>query len=107
MDYLPDKPMACYQAQLTMALHMKDDPGLTTKRRQAFEVHLRSCPKCAQEYEETKWVMGLVVEYWSEKPGNRAILEKAKQPVKPRMVVNANTILSIEPLAQNSRVCHS
>lgn len=87
MDYLPDKPMTCYQAQLTMALHMKDDPGLTTKRRQAFEAHLRSCPKCAQDYEETKWVMGLVVEYWSEKPENKAILERAKQPVKPKMTV--------------------
>ena len=87
MDYLPDKPMTCYQAQLTMALHMKDDSGLTTKRRQVFEAHLCSCPKCAQDYEETKWVMGLVKEYWPEKPENKAILEKAKQPVKPRMTV--------------------
>ena len=87
MDYLPDKPMTCYQAQLTMALHMKDDSGLTTKRRHAFEVHLRSCPKCAQEYEEAKRVMDLVVEYWPEKPENKAIFERAKQPAKPRMTV--------------------
>ena len=35
--------ITCRQAQLLMALHMKDDPDLTQAQREAFEAHTVVC----------------------------------------------------------------
>ena len=39
----PQDGITCRQAQLLMALHMKDDPDLTQAQRESFEAHLMAC----------------------------------------------------------------
>ncbi len=44
----------------------------------AFEAHLYDCPKCVREYDETRWVISLVQQYWKSKDGSA----RAREPVK-------------------------
>jgi len=83
MQYSQNKLMTCYQAQLTMALYMENDPCLTTERCQAFEIHLQNCSECAKEYEESKFVIRLVKQSVSK--DTFAIVESEKQPTKHRI----------------------
>jgi len=72
-----NKAMTCRQAQLTMALCMERDPGLTDSKRQAFEAHLDACSICAQAYEESKDVVGLVKQQWQVSEETRELVRRA------------------------------
>ena len=87
MKNLPEKSMTCKQAQLTMALYMENDPGLTEQRRRAFEKHLENCSKCAKEYQESKYIIELVKQYWEVSEDTLELIEKAGQSYKPKITV--------------------
>lgn len=83
----PDKPMTCKQAGLAMALHIANDPDMPEKRRLAFAQHLESCPKCAKEYEESKFIIKLVKRHWEVSEATLELIEKAGRNYKPKMTV--------------------
>lgn len=79
--------MTCKQAQLTMALYMENDPCLTEQRREAFEKHLENCPKCVKEYQESKYVIGLVKQHWEVSEDTIDLIIEAGKSYKPKMTV--------------------
>ena len=74
--------MSCREAQLLMSLHMRDDPGLTQARREAFEAHMLICSSCWQDYEQDKRIAALVRKYGPPiSEGTRRLLGKGGYPV--------------------------
>jgi len=79
--------MTCKQAQLTMALYMEKDPGLTERRCRNFEKHLENCPKCVRQYQGSKYIIDLVKQYWKAGEDTLGLIEKTGQSYKPKMTV--------------------
>lgn len=79
--------LTCHQAQLKMSLCIESVPYLTDEERKAFEAHLESCPECAREYEESKFIISLVKRYWTVSEDTLALIGKANQPTKPHVTV--------------------
>ena len=57
---------------------MVSDPGLAEDDRVAYEAHLMNCPKCIREYDQTRWALSLVQQYWKSKEGSA----QGKNPIK-------------------------
>ena len=87
MKNLPKKSIICEQAQRTMALYMENDPDLTEQRRRVFEKHLENCPKCAKEYQETKYIIDMVKQHWQVSEDTLELIAEAGQSYKPKMTV--------------------
>ncbi len=77
MVYERDNPMTCEEAQVVSFMYMKDDPDLTAQQREEFEAHLLTCSTCATEYEENKWLMGLLRQYWPISEDTKKLLQAA------------------------------
>ncbi len=74
--------ITCEEAQLLMMPVWANDPGVSQAEREAFEAHLLVCATCAEEYEETKWLMPLVKKYWGPiSEGTRELLEEGDYSV--------------------------
>lgn len=76
MNDYSDKPITCEEVQQRLDEYLMDDPGLMKKVRTAIETHLAGCPACAHEYEENRWVIGLVREYWPVDPVKEIVVSE-------------------------------
>lgn len=79
--------MNCKQAQFLMALFIANDPDLTVQQHTEFQAHLKSCPECAREYEESKIAIELAKQYWPINDETAVLIEKAGRNYKPKMTV--------------------
>jgi hypothetical protein len=87
MEFPGHDNLTCHQAQLKMSLYIENDPCLAGEERKAFEAHLKNCPDCARDYEESKFVICLVKRYWRVSEDTLALIEKANQLTKPQMTI--------------------
>ena len=83
MSNLPYKQISCRRARRLIHLYMVRDPSLTREDSMAFEAHLYDCPKCTREYDETRWVIRLVQQYWKSKDGLTQVKNPAKLAKRP------------------------
>jgi hypothetical protein len=79
--------MNCKQAQLLMALFIANDPDLTGQQYTDFQEHLKRCPECAREYEESKFAIELAKQYWPISNETATAIEKASRNYEPKMTV--------------------
>ena len=63
MAHKKNNTIPCHKALHLMNLHLGNDPSLTDRNRATFQFHIEHCHKCADEYEDARWVVGLIKKY--------------------------------------------
>ncbi len=61
------------------------DPGLTERKRDAFEAHLRACSACRRVYEREQRLIALLRQHWG--PVSIGIMEACVTGIFPRHAV--------------------
>jgi len=71
-----------------------NDSSLKFEEHKSIEVHLKNCPKCAQEYENAGLLMNLVKKYWPGKTENKLVIERTVRPMEHWMTA-INILLTV------------
>ena len=86
MAYERDNAMTCEEAQVISFRYMNGDPTLTAQQRDGFETHLLICSGCTAEYEENKWLAGLLKKHCSISVDTKKLLQAAgREAVVPEI----------------------
>lgn len=79
--------MNCKEVKLLIMPYLGNDKDITTDERQAFEQHLQDCASCAQDYQESKFIVELIKEYWPLDEEMLAAMAPPKRPATRYMTV--------------------
>ena len=95
MAHTKNNTIPCYKALDLLDLHLGNDPSLTDQDRATFQFHIEHCHKCADEYEEAKWVLGLVKKY--------ARPEDFRRAINPKKEASDTSKSKLDPLDKQKR----